>query len=65
MDLAHLVGRWEPGQLAVMADLSFLCSETVIEHVLFDERLQLATGWFVRLREATGWFGVSLESCGG
>ena len=23
MDLAHLVGRWEPGHLAVMADLSF------------------------------------------
>ena len=23
MDLAHLVGRWEPGHLAVMADVSF------------------------------------------
>ena len=56
MFLAHLVGRWVPGHLAVMVDVEFWCSETVMEHVVFVERLLEATGWFFRLQEATGWF---------
>ena len=47
MVLAHLVGRWEPGHLAVMADVSFVFWDGYWACGFLDVRLREATGWFL------------------